>query len=94
MLIKHIRHFLTPAGMDYFPAWVSQLQAHIQAVEGFSHLHYGISEQNPNQRQLLLYFSNQSGLSHWIKNPVHEQLLQDIEQYSTCDWQMETYLVK
>lgn len=80
MLLKYIQHFLTDAGIRYFPEWFAKVRELQAQQSGFVTSHYHIDEAN-QEVHFFMYFADQTGLDAWAASPEHLAVLDDLKEY-------------
>lgn len=95
MYIKHVRHFLSKQGKDFFPSYIQELNEMAKkSVPTFIKAFHGISECHSEQTQLVIFFENKEGLFSWLATEHHEMLLAKLKPYMLKDWQVEGFTIQ
>ncbi len=76
----HVKHYLTSEGIEYFDGWFKQVHAFMSQSSGFVSL---TSEKFPKEGMvhIVLCFNSESKLDAWVKQPVHDKLVEQLDTY-------------
>ena len=90
MILKFIKHDLSKAGMDIFPAWFEETKKLMAQSEGFVTAHYVLGAGNNQPTYLMLYFEDEAALSRWATSSIHHGVLGKLKPYWQSEWVAKT----
>lgn len=82
MIVVHVQHFLNDEGVAFYPAWLKKVSAALKPFAGFVALAQLTDVNQPNECHLSLRFDSVVNLRVWAKSQVHDELLDELEEYT------------
>ncbi len=78
---KHITHYLTEDGKQFFPQWLEHLRVAASDTPGFDGISLGREQDDEQSLHLILRFKDKQGLLNWQHNGAHYDLLSQLSPY-------------
>ena len=81
----HVKHYLTSEGIEYFDDWFKKVYSFMSKSPGFISL---TSEKIPkeNTMHIVVCFKSEEQLDTWVKHPVHDELVDELDPYRSKDF--------
>ncbi|MCD8525484.1 MAG: hypothetical protein LRY67_07200 [Gammaproteobacteria bacterium] len=81
MVIFHIKHYLTIAGVRYFEEWFIKLSTILNDFDGFISAKYSLDEDCYGTVNLFLEFENMALLESWRSSLAHKEIKSLLTNY-------------
>lgn len=91
MVFVIVEHFLTDAGMDFFPKWIIKIRKALETFEGFISVEQVESVPHENRTLLLLRFQSLSQLKGWSSSPEHKKILEELISFRLVRQKSQVY---
>ncbi len=90
-VIVHVKHYLSASSLVAFKSWYQSVYQFMSEKTGFMDLSYQVFPAEETGDLLIyikLIFADTHLLEAWVNDPVHDQLVNDLDCYrSRCYWQ-------
>ncbi len=81
----HVKHYLNDEGLRHFDDWFSRVNKFMSKSDGYISL---TAEKYPsdNMVYILVKFSSDEQLDTWVKQKIHDDLVDELDFYRTVDY--------
>lgn len=81
----HVKHYLNEDGMNNFEDWFSRVYKFMEKQQGFQSL---VFEKYASEQlvHIVLCFEDVEKLEAWFGEPVHDELVNELDQYRAKDF--------
>ena len=79
-IFVHVKHYLTESGFTFFDGWFLRVHKYMSQKTGFQSLEYA-KYPSDSIIHIVLAFENIEKLEAWIKEPVHDKLVDELDAY-------------
>lgn len=84
MIAVYVKHYLNEAGRDYFDIeWFPYVQSIITKQNGFVDIDTSRDGSDVACINITVKFSNAETLEAWVKNDLHQKVINDLDSYRT-----------
>lgn len=81
----HVKHYLNDDGFAHFDDWFSRVEKFMSAKDGYISLQH-TKYPEENMVHIVLAFESVVKLEAWISEPVHDDLVNELDQYRSRDY--------
>ncbi|MEO1449210.1 MAG: hypothetical protein AAFV07_06750 [Bacteroidota bacterium] len=81
MILVFVEHYLSEEGRSYFPTWLKEIRAALEAFQGYLSLRQLTDVQAPDRSLLELKFESLELLRIWAKSPEHDREIEKLIPY-------------
>lgn len=94
MILKHVKHALTEAGLAYFDQWFNDTVESLQQIPGFVCAHYVKIRLTDEKLHFFMFFEDKASLAKWAKSGMYARVLKRLQPYLKAPWQAQSYELK
>lgn len=83
-----VKHYLNDKGMEFFKNdWFPKVNAAIKVQPGFVDITTERDESDDELVHIKLCFEDEASLSAWVATKIHDDLIDNLDDYRVRDWE-------
>ena len=91
MLLSHIKHYLSPEGIEAFPDWYAELKQCFLKQEGFISIKYAYDPKDPGCVHIWTEFTNEEFAEKWAQSQLKIDTQARLDLFRTKPMHVERY---
>ncbi len=87
MVVVYVKHYLNPEGIKYFDeTWFPYVKSIEEQQPGYRGIETSKQADDPECVNITVKFEDQKTWDDWIAHPLHQEVINDLDQYRTRPW--------
>ena len=94
MLMSHVKHFLNPEGIEYFPIWFKEGSIITAQQKGFISLKYAFDQDDPSCVNIWVEFESPEDIKNWSATSLHQEIIAKLNPYKIKSYTAIRYKIE